>query len=156
MLNRKTLTPASMIGGLPSGQVAHANTTHLVCYSTNSESTTAYDVTLNEDRGEVVYSNSVHSSYRWLIGAFIALFFSMQSYGFSHASNYGDAPHKHDGIDCAVTVLADDQLVVMPTVKAAEVVIIITLVSDYPDFQSLGYLLPQGRAPPPRGPPNSL
>lgn len=95
-------------------------------------------------------------SYRWLIGALIALFFSLQSYGFSHASTYGDAPHKHDGVDCAITVFADDQVVVMPTTKAVEVVIIITLVSDYPDLQSVDYLLPQGRAPPPRGPPSSL
>jgi len=95
-------------------------------------------------------------SYRWLIGTFIALFFALQSYSVSHASTYGDAPHEHDGIACAVTVLADDQAGIMPTPP-----VFYTLISDvtetiYPDFTSALYIRPQTRAPPPRGPPASI
>lgn len=97
-----------------------------------------------------------HVSYRWLIGAFIALFFSLQSYSVSHASTYGEAPHEHDGIACAVTVLADDQAVILPTVPVFDVVISDTPETIFPTFTSEPYLTPQGRAPPPRGPPNSI
>jgi len=95
-------------------------------------------------------------SYRWLIGAFIALFFALQSYSVSHASTYGDVPHEHDGIACAVTVIADDQGVITPITPVFDT--IITDVSEivYPDFISAPYITPQGRAPPPRGPPAAI
>lgn len=95
-------------------------------------------------------------SYRWLIGAFIALFFALQSYSLSHAVSYGDAPHEHDGIACAVTVLADDQLAVLPVAPVFEAVKSEISETAYPDFTSAAYLKPQGRAPPPRGPPSSI
>lgn len=40
------------------GSTALAKTTYLTCSSTNSEATTVYNVTLNEDSSEVVYSNA--------------------------------------------------------------------------------------------------
>ena len=98
----------------------------------------------------------LNSSYRWLMGAFIALFFALQSYSLSHASTYGDAPHEHDGIACSVTVLADDQMVIIPTAPIFDSIEAELSETVYPDFTSALYLKPQGRAPPPRGPPNAI
>jgi hypothetical protein len=95
-------------------------------------------------------------SYRWLVSAFIALFFALQSYSISHASNYSDAPHEHDGIACSVTVLADDQMVIMPTAPILGSIEVELSETVYPDFTSALYIRPQGRAPPPRGPPASI
>ncbi|WP_026941718.1 hypothetical protein [Hellea balneolensis] len=95
-------------------------------------------------------------SYRWVVGAIIALFFALQSYSISHASTHGDAPHEHDGVACAVTVLSDDQTVIQPEKSLAAPLITETRSSDYPDFTSAPYVTPQGRAPPPRGPPASI
>ena len=94
-------------------------------------------------------------SYRWLLGAFVALFFALQSYSISHASTYGDAPHEHDGIACAVTVISDDLAAI--TIDAPVIERAISNISEpvYPDFTSTLYITPQGRAPPPRGPPAS-
>jgi len=90
------------------------------------------------------------------MGAFIALFFALQSYSVAHASSYGDAPHEHDGISCAVTVLADDHLVVLPTPPVFEIIIADKVETFYPDLVSAAYITPHGRAPPPRGPPSSI
>ena len=57
MLNRKLVILTGAVLTFSLGQSAFAKTTHLVCSSTNSEATTVYEVTLNEDNGEVVYSN---------------------------------------------------------------------------------------------------
>ena len=94
--------------------------------------------------------------YRWLIGVFLTLFIGLQSYSITHASEHGDAPHEHDGIACSVTVLADDHGVVLPTVPVFETVISDIAETAYPDFTSVLYIRPQGRAPPPRGPPASI
>ena len=95
-------------------------------------------------------------AYRWLVGALVALFFTLQSYSLSHASSYGDAPHEHDGVACSVTVLADDHVVVLPTVPVFKTVISDVTETAYPDFTSALYIRPQGRAPPPRGPPSAI
>ena len=94
--------------------------------------------------------------YRWLIGVFLTLFIGLQSYSIAHASEHGDEPHEHDGIACSVTVLADDHGVVLPTVPVFETVISDIAETAYPDFTSALYIRPQGRAPPPRGPPSSI
>lgn len=94
-------------------------------------------------------------SYRWLIGAFIALFFALQSYSLAHASTYGDAPHEHDGVACSVTVIADEHVTIAPSLPAAPLIISDTPETAYPDFTSASFITPQGRAPPPRGPPSS-
>ncbi len=95
-------------------------------------------------------------SYRWLLGAFIALFFALQSFSVAHASSYGEAPHEHDGVACSVTVLVDDHVVITPVPLITHPIISETVETVYPDFTSALYLTPQGRAPPPRGPPSSI
>ncbi|MEP3891216.1 MAG: hypothetical protein ABJN69_12210 [Hellea sp.] len=94
--------------------------------------------------------------YHWLVGAFISLFFALQSYSLSHASAYGDAPHEHDGIACSVTVISSDHTVIIPAAPITP-----TIVSDAPEtfyvaFTSARYVSSQSRAPPPRGPPTSI
>lgn len=95
-------------------------------------------------------------SYRWLLGAFIALFFALQSYTLSHASAYGEAPHEHDEIACSVTVVSDDVATITPAAPVTQTTISNISEPVYPDFTSILYLTPQGRAPPPRGPPASI
>lgn len=90
------------------------------------------------------------------MGAFIALFFALQSYGVAHASSYGDAPHEHDGVACSVTVMSDDQAVILPASPIIEPIASQTIIAVYPNFTSAPYTTPQGRAPPPRAPPNSI
>lgn len=98
----------------------------------------------------------VSNLYRWLLGVFIALFFALQSYSLAHASSHSEAPHEHDGIACSVTVLADDNVALLPTVPVFETIFSDTSETVYPDFISVLYVRPQGRAPPPRGPPASI
>ena len=95
-------------------------------------------------------------SYRWLVGVFIALFFALQSFSLAHATEHLDAPHEHDGIACAVTVLADDQTVLLPPPAIVQSLISNALETVYPDFISAAYVKPQSRAPPSRGPPASI
>jgi len=90
------------------------------------------------------------------MGAFIALFFALQSYGAAHASSYGEAPHEHDGVACSVTVISDDHIAITPSLPAASLIISNAPDTAYPDFISAPYITPQGRAPPPRGPPSSI
>lgn len=94
-------------------------------------------------------------SYRLLVGAFIALFFALQSFSLAHAVTHGDAPHDHEGIACAVTVLSDNHVVIAPPPLVKQTALTEQVETDYPDFTSVLYLSPQGRAPPPRAPPVS-
>ena len=95
-------------------------------------------------------------SYHWLIGAFIALFFALQSYGVAHASEHSDAPHDHDGVTCSIIVIATDDVVILPPLPVYEP--IITQTRDFYSFSfiSAPYTTPQNRAPPPRAPPISI
>ena len=95
-------------------------------------------------------------SYNWLIGALIALFFAVQSYGVAHASEHSDAPHDHDGVACSVTVIAADDVVIMPPMPVYERILTNTKGFYYPFFISAPYTTPQNRAPPPRAPPTSI
>ena len=95
-------------------------------------------------------------AYRWLVGALIALFFGLQSFSIAHATMHGDDHHEHEGVACAVTVIADNHVVVLPPVPVFETVIADASETVYPDFTTALYIAPQGRAPPPRGPPNSI
>ena len=95
-------------------------------------------------------------SYRWLVGVFIALFFALQSFSLAHATEHNGEPHEHDGITCAVTVLSNDQAVILPEMPVFDTLISETFETGYPDFTSAVYLTPQSRAPPPRGPPTSI
>ncbi len=74
----------------------------------------------------------------------------------AHAASYGDGPHEHDGIACAVTVLAEEDMALLPVLPVSEF-------SQAPKpahydavFSSALYITPQGRAPPPRAPPFTL
>ena len=104
----------------------------------------------------ILYRVKTNTLYHWLLGAFIALFFALQSFSLAHASSYGDVPHEHDGIACSVTVLADEHVAALPTIAVFDTIISGTSETVYPDFISVLYITPQGRAPPPRGPPNSI
>lgn len=95
-------------------------------------------------------------AYRWLVGAFLALFIGLQSYSISHASEYGDASHAEDCISCEVTVLAEEQLSSEPKPVLFDLSTSDTVDTPYPDFISAPYVAPQSRAPPPRAPPFTI
>jgi len=92
-------------------------------------------------------------SYQWLIGAFIALFFTLQSYSLSHASSFGDVPHDHDGIACDITVIAPDEDISLP-VETPDYIIEAFKIPAHYNFHVPGrFETFLTRGPPPRGPP---
>jgi len=95
-------------------------------------------------------------AYRWLVGAFLALFIALQSSSIAHAAEHIEAQDHPDCISCEYTVLADSDGVIPPIPPAFGVIISGTVETAYPDFTSALYIRPQGRAPPPRGPPSSI
>lgn len=95
-------------------------------------------------------------SYHWLIGAFISLFFALQSYSLAHATANANAPHEHDGVACAVTVISSEQTVIIPSAPDTPTTVSDTLETFFDAFISACYVTSQSRAPPPRGPPTSI
>ncbi|WP_415811663.1 hypothetical protein [Litorimonas haliclonae] len=78
---------------------------------------------------------------------------AVQSLSAAHATTYGDSPHQHEGVLCAVSVASSECVAPLPAI----------ILTDYVGFpvktdfvQMVGsapYGAPQGRAPPPRAPP---
>jgi len=92
-------------------------------------------------------------SYQWVIGAFIALFFALQSYSLSHASSFGDAPHEHDGIACDITLIAPDEDLNLPTESPEYIFELFGLPEQYSFHVPGTFDTFLTRGPPPRGPP---
>jgi len=92
-------------------------------------------------------------AYRWLIGVFLALFFGLQSFSIAHAAEHIDEPHQTECIACDVTVMADDHIVALPEITVSKGITSNRAKADHCDYKSSLYIKPQGRAPPPRGPP---
>lgn len=61
-----------LLSSLAISQPALAKTTYLNCSSTNSEATSNYDVTLDEDAGSVVYTNTETGQTNKMEGIFTA------------------------------------------------------------------------------------
>lgn len=85
-----------------------------------------------------------------------AWFLLAQSFSLAHASAYGDGPHEHDGVACAVTILVEDEIVPLKDKLVFEPVLYTASVSYDASFITLNYSPVHGRAPPPRGPPFTL
>jgi hypothetical protein len=83
-------------------------------------------------------------------------FLAAQFFSLAHASIHGDDPHEHDGIACAVTVLAEDGMAVLPDVPVSEFWQVPMPEHYTAAYKSAIYVTPQGRAPPPRAPPVTL
>lgn len=77
----------------------------------------------------------------------------MQSFSTAHATTYGDQPHEHDGVACAVLALVEDELAVVPEVETPSSVSLVPADTEFAAFTPIQYLAPQTRAPPPRAPP---
>lgn len=94
--------------------------------------------------------------YPWLIGAFLALFFSLQSLSIAHAAEHGHEPHDHDGVACVVMVLAEDETALLSTPLVFETIETEFSQPIFAQIKSALYVAPQSRAPPPRAPPSSI
>lgn len=94
--------------------------------------------------------------YRMALSLFALLIVSLQSSAISHAAQYDDAPHEHDGVVCVVDAITSDTQVVLPAP------LILSAPAEQPDavfetvFNTAAYVTPPGRAPPPRSPPYTL
>lgn len=95
-------------------------------------------------------------TYRAFIALLIGLFASLQVFTTAHATSYGDAPHEHDGVSCIVSIVTADSHIVLTPVLHAPKLVILTETPTVTPFTSASYLAPQGRAPPPRGPPTFI
>ena len=92
-------------------------------------------------------------SYKWVIRAFIALCFTLQSFSISHATSFGDAPHNHDGIECEITLTAADEDFTLPVPVLENSVESFTSITSYnPTIQNT-FSVYLSRSPPQRGPP---
>lgn len=95
--------------------------------------------------------------YRYTALCIAALFLLMQSVSIAHASAYGDAPHDHDGVSCAVSLIAESEAeaqppapqLPQPALTSAPQPSYITL------FSSVKLSQNRSRDPPPRGPPSN-
>jgi len=99
---------------------------------------------------------TIARTYRLTLSLLALWFLAVQSFSLAHASAHGDDPHEHDGIACAVTVLAEDGMALLPDVPTSEFWETLTPAHYNVEYSSVAYITPQGRAPPPRAPPVTL
>ncbi|WP_147405902.1 hypothetical protein [Litorimonas taeanensis] len=98
----------------------------------------------------------LHKTYRLLIMVLAGWFLAAQSFSIAHATAYGDNPHEHDGITCAVTVLNDQQYAPLPDNHIVPLVPPSTIEIYTSVYHTVAHSSQQGRAPPPRAPPFTL
>lgn len=92
-------------------------------------------------------------SYHLLIGAFACLFVMLQGTALAHAAQYGDSSHEHNSIVCTLDALATQQTAIIPPAPITFVPVISQRTVFTAAYISFDCSTPQGRAPPPRGPP---
>ncbi len=74
----------------------------------------------------------------------------------AHATEFGDAPHDHDGVSCSIILQSEDAGDILPvSVKIFEPFVTSLETGYYADSYSV-YEKSRARAPPPRGPPTNL
>jgi len=99
---------------------------------------------------------NITRTYHLALTLFAVLFLAAQSFSLAHATVHGDDPHDHEGVACAVTLLAEDGLAVLPDVPVSECWQVPTPAHYKAVYSSAIYVTPQSRAPPPRAPPATL
>jgi len=101
------------------------------------------------------YHNKMSSTrtYRSLAAILATVFLVFQVFTVAHAANFGENSHDHDGIACVVGVMSYDEQGVLPVEPAFEPIITYSFSVFQTSYQSIAYLTPPGRAPPPRSPP---
>ena len=86
--------------------------------------------------------------------AFAALMLWLQAASLAHASAFEGPDHTHDGVVCQLQIIADDELL-LPAVNTP-IPLIFQADPATPTYTpNVIWHRPQGRAPPPRGPPTS-
>lgn len=92
-------------------------------------------------------------SYHFLIGCFAFLFVTLQGSALAHAAQYGDNTHEHNGVVCTVDAIAAEQDVSLPVPVSFNIPAPALAQLYAQAYVSAAVTSPQGRAPPPRGPP---
>ena len=78
---------------------------------------------------------------------------AMQMVGTAHASEWGNAPHTHDGVVCDIALVVEEVDAVLPPTAPAPSAPT-TLAADWTDaVPTRAVVTRPARAPPPRGPP---
>jgi len=95
----------------------------------------------------------LRSAYHIFLTLFAVLFVGLQTTAISHAAQYEDVPHSHDGMVCDVEAIADDVEVLQPTLIAyGPTEYFAPAIFNQAVIETV-YVRPPGRAPPPRSPP---
>lgn len=95
----------------------------------------------------------VSRTYRFALVLLAGWFLAVQSFSTAHASTYGDHPHEHDGVACAVLAMVEEELAPLPDVQVPTFIPQSPYITEFPAFTPVLYFAPQTRAPPPRAPP---
>ncbi len=92
-----------------------------------------------------------------LICVFAAIVFVwLQSAALVHAAQYGEETHEHNGISCSVALHLEEVGDVLPVSVKIYAPFVKPLETAYFQTDLNIYVIPQSRAPPPRGPPNLI
>lgn len=103
-------------------------------------------------RFKAVLSASVSARY-WR-GVLAILFIAAQSFTVSHAAQYNNAPHEHNGVTCEIALIAPDVDLIEPPVINFDGLPVFTI--ETPAAPQTAPFIPANpcRAPPGRGPPS--
>lgn len=92
-------------------------------------------------------------TYRFLLLLLAGWFLAVQSFSAAHAATYGDSPHQHEGVLCAVNIASHDCVAPQPAVVQTDYVAFPVKTTFVETVRPAPLLAPQLRAPPPRAPP---
>lgn len=83
-----------------------------------------------------------------------ALFIFAQGFTVSHAVQYDNAPHEHNGVACEITLIAPDVDLIEPPLPVLGLPDPLFIDVVAPPFMAQFFVTHHCRAPPGRGPPN--
>lgn len=92
-------------------------------------------------------------TYRLLLLLLAGWFLLAQSLSVSHATTYGDGPHQHDDVVCAVSVASHESVAPLPVPVSPDYVTLPFKDTFIETLRSVRLPSAQSRAPPPRAPP---
>ncbi len=85
-----------------------------------------------------------------------AVFVFVQTAGIAHAAKYKDQSHSHDGVLCEIGTYSSQEIVIDPPVAVVYRIKSTRLQNTLITTENLSWLWPPERAPPARGPPESI
>ncbi|ACT59311.1 hypothetical protein [Hirschia baltica] len=86
----------------------------------------------------------------------VTVFVFVQTAGVAHEAKYGDHSHSHDGVLCDIGTYSSQEIVIDPPVAVVHKVKTVLQINAPITTENLSWLWPPERAPPARGPPQSI